>query len=190
MRIELVIVAIAGLALYNEYTDGIYLKRLLLYKKYYRIAGIAVFVICAYSILKINPERGKSLLYHAANLITGMPSSKTAIDTMSPLFDFTNTNATNPTQLSFMESWNQQPSLNPLNNPNPLNKVKRAVSETKKKYIASLQNWKCLHCKSTLDHTFEIDHKTRLEYGGGNNVENLIALCRNCHGKKTASENM
>ena len=30
----------------------------------------------------------------------------------------------------------------------------------------------------------------RLEYGGGNDVNNLIALCRNCHGKKTASENM
>ena len=28
------------------------------------------------------------------------------------------------------------------------------------------------------------------EYGGGNEVDNLIALCRNCHGKKTASENM
>jgi len=30
----------------------------------------------------------------------------------------------------------------------------------------------------------------RLEYCGGNDVQNLIALCRNCHGKKTASENM
>jgi 5-methylcytosine-specific restriction endonuclease McrA len=30
----------------------------------------------------------------------------------------------------------------------------------------------------------------RLEYGGTNDVDNLVALCRNCHGKKTASENM
>jgi 5-methylcytosine-specific restriction endonuclease McrA len=29
-----------------------------------------------------------------------------------------------------------------------------------------------------------------LEYGGGNDVQNLVALCRNCHGKKTAEENM
>ena len=68
--------------------------------------------------------------------------------------------------------------------------VKRAVSETKKKYVASIQDWKCGQCNKKLKHTFEIDHKTRLEYGGGNDVNNLIALCRNCHGKKTASENM
>lgn len=68
--------------------------------------------------------------------------------------------------------------------------TKRSVSETKKKYVASSQEWKCGNCRNQLDHTFEIDHKMRLEYGGGNDVNNLIALCRNCHGKKTASENM
>ena len=70
------------------------------------------------------------------------------------------------------------------------NGTKRSVSETKKKYVAAQQGWKCGNCESQLDHTFEIDHKTRLEYGGGNDVQNLIALCRNCHGKKTAMENM
>ena len=70
------------------------------------------------------------------------------------------------------------------------NGTKRSVSETKKKYVASSQDWKCGNCKEQLDHTFEIDHKMRLEYGGGNDVQNLIALCRNCHGRKTASENM
>ena len=70
------------------------------------------------------------------------------------------------------------------------NGTKRSVSETKKKYVASSQDWKCGQCKQQLDHTFEIDHKIRLEYGGGNDVQNLIALCRNCHGRKTASENM
>jgi 5-methylcytosine-specific restriction endonuclease McrA len=70
------------------------------------------------------------------------------------------------------------------------NGTKRSVSETKKKYVASQQDWKCGHCEAQLDHTFEIDHRVRLEYGGGNDVQNLVALCRNCHGKKTASENM
>ena len=41
-----------------------------------------------------------------------------------------------------------------------------------------------------LSHTFEIDHKIRLEHGGGNDVTNLVALCRECHGEKTAMENM
>jgi len=68
--------------------------------------------------------------------------------------------------------------------------TKRSVSETKKKYVASIQNWCCGKCNKQLNHTFEIDHKTRLEYGGTNEVDNLIALCRNCHGEKTAMENM
>ena len=67
---------------------------------------------------------------------------------------------------------------------------KRSVSETKKKYVASLQDWKCGHCKDKLTAWFEVDHTKRLEYGGSNEVDNLVALCRNCHGRKTAFENM
>ena len=67
---------------------------------------------------------------------------------------------------------------------------KRCVSETKKKYVASNQNWKCGHCNNQLEAWYEIDHKIRLEHGGDNHINNLVALCRNCHGKKTAIENM
>ena len=31
---------------------------------------------------------------------------------------------------------------------------KRCVSETKKKYVASKQGWKCLGCGEQLNHTF------------------------------------
>ena len=68
--------------------------------------------------------------------------------------------------------------------------TKRSVSETKKKYVASIQNWKCEHCNNQLNAWFEVDHKVRLEHGGSNDVANLVALCRDCHGKKTAFENM
>ena len=67
---------------------------------------------------------------------------------------------------------------------------KRCVSETKKKYVASQQNWKCAKCSCQLDATFEVDHKIDLQFGGSNHVSNLEALCRNCHGKKTAMENL
>jgi hypothetical protein len=77
-----------------------------------------------------------------------------------------------------------------LNGRNSKKATKRSVSETKKKYVASLQNWKCGHCQNQLNAWFEVDHKMRLENGGGNEVDNLIALCRDCHGKKTAMENM
>ena len=32
--------------------------------------------------------------------------------------------------------------------------------------------------------------KTRLEHGGSNHVDNLVAMCRECHGEKTAMENL
>ena len=72
----------------------------------------------------------------------------------------------------------------------PSARMKRSVSETKKKYVASGQNWLCGDCGDKLSAWFEIDHAIRLDRGGSNEVENLVALCRNCHGKKTAMENM
>ena len=65
------------------------------------------------------------------------------------------------------------------------NQVKRSVSETKKNiFLKTTGN------ADTIAAWFEVDHKVRLEHGGGsNNVDNLEALCRNCHGEKTAMEN-
>ena len=68
--------------------------------------------------------------------------------------------------------------------------TKRCVSETKKKFVASNQNWKCAHCSVQLPAWFEVDHKVRLDHGGDNHINNLEALCRNCHGKKTSMESM
>ena len=65
---------------------------------------------------------------------------------------------------------------------------KRNVSENVKKYIASQQNWKCQLCQNQLDATYEVDHIIPLYQGGTNDYENLQALCRNCHGKKTLSD--
>jgi 5-methylcytosine-specific restriction endonuclease McrA len=69
-------------------------------------------------------------------------------------------------------------------------RVKRSVSETKKKFVAARQNWRCGKCTKHLPAWFEVDHKIRLEHGGSNHVDNLEALCRDCHGEKTAIENL
>ena len=47
--------------------------------------------------------------------------------------------------------------------------TKRCVSESKKKYVAAKQEWKCGYC-SGFDETFEVDHKVDLQYGGTNHV--------------------
>ena len=67
---------------------------------------------------------------------------------------------------------------------------KRNVSESKKKYIASSQKWSCAHCQQMLDNTYEVDHVIPLYKGGTNDLTNLEALCRNCHGKKTFKDKM
>ena len=72
----------------------------------------------------------------------------------------------------------------------PNGTIKRNVSESTKKYVASNQGWKCLKCSQTLDATYEVDHIKPLHQGGSNDVSNLRALCRNCHGKKTLEDNM
>ena len=69
-------------------------------------------------------------------------------------------------------------------------KVKRNVSTTMKKIVASKQKWQCKSCKNILDETYEVDHIISLYTGGGNNVENLQALCPNCHRKKTIMQGM
>jgi 5-methylcytosine-specific restriction protein A len=65
---------------------------------------------------------------------------------------------------------------------------KRAVTDSQKKKVAAGQKWKCEACKSTLSHVFEVDHIKPLFLGGGNSSDNLQALCRECHGKKTLDD--
>jgi len=196
MRLEIFVLGLTAFFIYNAYTDGKYTKMLMSFKKYYKMIFYALLGVGIYILLKRNPEQGKKMLLYANNVVKFMPIDKTSMDMLSPLIDFTSKNETD--NQCFMESFS---GINPsqlghgFNSEERIinsgkNGIKRSVSETKKKYVASSQDWKCGHCKSQLDHTFEIDHKLRLEYGGGNDVQNLIALCRNCHGKKTASENM
>ncbi len=80
--------------------------------------------------------------------------------------------------------------INLIKNPSGNKKHKRNVSESKKKFIASNQKWKCAHCENLLDNTYEVDHIIALYKGGTNELNNLEALCRNCHGKKTFMEKM
>jgi hypothetical protein len=193
MRLEIFILGLTAFFIYNAYTDGKYTKMLLSFKKYYKMIFYALLGIGIYVLLKRNPNQGRNMLLYANNIVKFMPIDKTSMDMLSPIIDFTSSN-----EDSFMESFNGIDSNLPPGFCNGERRIlssgkngtKRSVSETKKKYVAANQDWKCGHCKSQLDHTFEIDHKTRLEYGGTNDVNNLIALCRNCHGKKTASENM
>jgi hypothetical protein len=196
MRIELIIIIITAGLIYNAYHDGKYSKMLLSYKKYYKMILIGFLALCFYIMIKRNPLQTKNLLLYTNNMIKLMPIDRSSMDLITPIFDLSTSHH------SFMNGLNSN--LNPGYEYNPVlqakqqrnflsggqRPVKRSVSETKKKYVASMQDWKCGQCKKKLSHTFEVDHKMRLEHGGSNDVTNLVALCRECHGEKTAMENM
>ena len=181
MRIEIFIFFATAFLIYNSYHDGKYTKMLVSYQKYYQMAFIGVLGLGVYLILKRNPTQGKNMLVCANNVVKYLPIDKSSMDMLSPIFDLTSN--------GFIDEESRQYSTNGMGLGGG-QKMNRSVSGMKKKYVASQQEWKCGECKTQLNAWFEVDHKVRLEYGGGNDVSNLVALCRECHGKKTAMENM
>jgi hypothetical protein len=177
MKLELIVFGLTGFLVYNVYHDGIYTKMLKNYTKYYKMATIAFVGFSLYLLMKKgDPKNSKELIRCAGNMVKYMPIDKSVA---TPFFDImSKEEGTMKPQIKRM--------LNSGGNPNN----KRSVSETKKKYVASQQAWKCKHCDDMLDATFEVDHVVDLQFGGSNNVDNLVALCRNCHGKKTMQHHL
>jgi hypothetical protein len=194
MRLEIFVLGLTAFFVYNAYTDGKYTKMFMSFKKYYKMIFYALLGIGIYYLLKRNPNRGRDMLLYANNFVKFMPIDRNSMDMLSPIIDFTGT-----PQTSFMEGFNDIEPCAPGFFPSGERRIqssgrgvtnKRAVSTMRKKYVASSQDWKCGHCHKQLDHTYEIDHKMRLDQGGTNDVDNLIALCPTCHRYKTAEELM
>jgi len=176
----------------NTYYDGKYTKMLMISRKYIKMTMFAFVGFSLYLFIKKHPDKSKGMLAHANNLIKYMPVDRDTADLISPILDFT-------TAKKDLDSLSNNTDYVPYNQQPPQMKrmlnsgggsSKRSVSETKKKYVAARQNWKCAHCNEQLSATFETDHKIDLRYGGTNHVSNLAALCRNCHGNKTAEHNL
>ena len=180
MRFEIVLFFIVTGLLFHIYTDGKYLKMIVVYKKYAQMAGVLVgaFLLGSNEYLKY------------------LPVDKNATSMLSPILDFTAkrnfSQGTEETGYNFpvLQVPNaQQRSEHTILQSGKKNS-KRSVSETKKKFVASRQNWRCGGCEEQLNAWFEVDHKIRLADGGSNHVDNLIAYCRECHGQKTTIENL
>lgn len=195
MRFELWLLLITGFVVANMYYDGALLKKITQHKKYYQMAAVVVGAYCIYWAVKTGNKKTGELLYLTNEYLKYMPIDKSSKYRAPRPLDFTETGAFTTTHDSLlMPSENAAPSGNPRGLSRMLNSgknsSKRSVSETKKKYVAANQGWKCGSCLKQLPAWFEVDHKIRLEYGGTNHVDNLVALCRDCHGAKTAIENL
>lgn len=175
LKLKVLIFGITAFLVANTYYDGKYTKVIMGWKKYYKMIMFAFGGLSIYLFIKKHPNESKEALFSASNLVKYMP-----IDTETS---------------SLFSTFLPQGNGNDFNNININSQMKRminsgkatisrSVSETKKKYVASRQGWKCGDCNSMLDATFEVDHIKDLQYGGTNHVDNLRALCRNCHGKK------
>lgn len=209
MRIEIIIFIITGLLIGNIYTDGKVLKKLISYKKYYQMAGIAFGGLIMWWLVKKNPKRANEMFATSNEYLKYLPVDQNTSNVLNPILDFTarqnfgdqsstvgamgSTAAGGTYSMMNMFMGNngggpKGPDARLLNSGKKA--TKRSVSETKKKFVASQQNWKCGDCNEQLTAWFEVDHKIRLEYGGSNHIDNLVALCRECHGRKTTIENL
>ena len=192
MRFEIILFLVAGFILANIYTDGKYTKLLITNKKYIQMGGVAFATLMVYLLIKKNPLRAKDIVTVSNDYIKYLPLDKDTTSVISPILDFTSKQNFYDTQ---MDEGNQpilsvhQNSENKLMNSGKKG-TKRSVSETKKKFVASRQQWNCNDCNKQLNAWFEVDHVVRLEHGGSNHIDNLVALCRECHGKKTTIENL
>lgn len=180
MRFEILILAATVFFIANTYYDGKYVQILKSWKKYYQMIGIGFLGISAYAYIKKYPGNSKSFLQSANGIIKYMPIDKEAGDFLTPILDMTKNSIHGTSSIS-----NYSPQQKRMLSSGG-NTTKRSVSETKKKYVASQQDWKCKKCGNKLPAWFEVDHKISLEKGGSNHIDNLEALCRDCHGKKTA----
>ena len=172
MNINLIILLITGGLLYNTYHENFLFKSFEKYKKYYKMGLIVIAALGFYIIISKNPLKGYNTIKAAQQYINVLPMDKNSKDFLKP----------------FMSLSPEEKAIQHLVSPSRTSK--RSVSETKKKFVASNQNWKCGDCKEQLKAWFEVDHIKRLDQGGSNDVDNLVALCRNCHGKKTSMENI
>ena len=195
MRIELIIFGITAFLIANVYTDGKYWKLLQTNQKYYKMAGIALGGLMMYVLFKKFPSKANDILRGSNEYIKYLPIDRETSSMLSPILDFTakqnirNSGDDYTYPVSGIPPHQEDRNINRIVNSGK-KATKRSVSETKKKFVASRQNWKCGDCGEQLSAWFEVDHKIRLEYGGSNHVDNLVALCRECHGRKTTMENL
>jgi 5-methylcytosine-specific restriction endonuclease McrA len=204
MKLELLILFITALVLLNIYFEGKLINKLKQYEKYYKMAFFAFIGLCVYLYIKKDPNNYRDLVTNSNGYIKYLPIDRNTASIISPIIDFTSNSISKELNNNYniYNSPNIQKSVSFSSNNHNLSKqqqkilysgntsTKRSVSETKKKFVAASQNWHCKQCRKQLPAWFEVDHVIKLEYGGSNNIDNLEALCRDCHGRKTACENL
>lgn len=165
MKRELFLLAGTWLYVSDTWYDGYYSSMCKQYKKHAKIAGTVFVAWSLLFFLQKNPTESTSLMSQFYGVLRMLPFDA---QTKGMLHHF------QPGEERILTSGAESTS--------------RCVSGTKKKWVAANQGWKCNMCQGQLNAWFEVDHIKRLADGGTNEVSNLVALCRDCHGEKTMLE--
>lgn len=191
MRLELWLFLITCAIVLHIHSDGKYLKMVMGYQKQMKMAGVVLIAFVLYVLLKKNPANAQNILLTSNEYLKYLPVDKNTSSMISPILDFTAKHSyANDMNNPIVRVPNAHSRAKEIMMNSGKKGTKRSVSETKKKFVASRQGWKCTGCSEQLNAWFEVDHVIRLEHGGSNHVDNLVALCRECHGKKTTIENL
>lgn len=62
------------------------------------------------------------------------------------------------------------------------------INQRIKDTVRARQRYRCALCDIMLPAAHDIDHKIPRYRGGTDELSNLQALCKNCHGEKSADE--
>jgi 5-methylcytosine-specific restriction endonuclease McrA len=65
---------------------------------------------------------------------------------------------------------------------------RKSWTNLQRNMVAHRQEWRCQVCSNLLPPMFLIDHLIPLHKGGADELNNLQALCANCHHDKTTME--
>lgn len=207
MPLSLWIFALTGLVMINIYTDGLYLSYAVQYydPRYFRMGVVFCIGILIYLFVVRFPRFMCIYLIRLMDWIRIWPTGSGGSMRRSQIPTSTHvdskTTAFYPQTDKVIDASIEKPDANTftgkmayairrLTESAKVPTGKRTVSETKKKFVAAQQQWKCHTCGCILPAWFEVDHIQRVERGGSNHPDNLVALCRDCHGKKTALENL
>ena len=134
MRFEIILFLISSFIIANIYTDGKISKKALSFKKYYRVAGVAIGTLFIYYLVGKNPLKTGEILIASSDYMKYLPIDRSVSDMISPIVYFTTKNHIPQNEIQRNSGITQNGGVL---------KTKRSVSETKKtcRVKAKLEMW-------------------------------------------------
>ena len=184
------VVIISGAVIWDIISGGKVQRKLADVQKYGKVA-IALIVGLGLLLMVNKPGNSKvDMVRTASDIVSVLPASATTRlmkGGIGIVSQASNSGLGNWSTLNSTPSTQVETTIPAMSS----NKTKsRSVSEARKKSVAASQGWRCSGCNEMLSATYEVDHIIELQDGGTNDVNNLTAMCRNCHGEKTLQERL